>query len=207
MSVLLQQPKSFNPNAILKSEDKKLTIPKFPQNHTKKINNDEEKDTKIAENTIEPIKQLIKLEEKPINNIIINDEKIISFFETHCIDPSKFILSSIDNYLTSLNNIKPLSTDISKTDLIKFQNEYNMFVNTKKSISNNLRDTAKQIDNMNLENFDTFLSNKFGISREIFPCTICNLNSYRSKKALATHQRKCKKDYNDDNDNDNEDYE
>ena len=67
-------------------------------------------------------------------------------------------------------------------------------MNKKKSIINSLRDTAKQIESMDMEHLDSFLCTKFGTIKDTFQCNICNKNSYRNKKALATHQRKCLKD-------------
>lgn len=124
------------------------------------------------------------------------DEKIMQFFDTYCLDPIKFLHLSIENYLISINTAnQPNSSEISKTELIKFQNEYNTFINKKKSLVHSLRENVKQIEAMDLENFDQYLCKKFGTNKEVFPCTICNKNSYRSKKALSTHQRKCKKDF------------
>jgi hypothetical protein len=138
----------------------------------------------------------------PKNSITITDEKIINFFETHFMDPTKFIQNAIDNYQLTTQNVSTNnslespknSSEITKTDLIKFQNEYNTFINQKKTLINAYRETTKQLESMDLECLDSYLCNNFGVKRDIFNCMICNKNSYRSKKALSTHQRKCKKD-------------
>jgi hypothetical protein len=126
--------------------------------------------------------------------IVITDTKIIDFFETRFVDPTRFIQSSIDNFIDSPPDISSEKHDISKLELIRFQNEYNLFLNQKKTIINSLRETAKQIDAIDFENLDAFLCNKSGEKREEFPCLICNVHVYKSKKALSTHQRKCRKD-------------
>jgi hypothetical protein len=147
---------------------------------------------KPTETFIEKIKTEEHIKEK--KTIQITDEKLIKFFEDHFMDPTKFIQSSIDNYLASIALAnQPNSTELSKIDLVKFNNEYNTFLNAKKALANNLRENIKLVDNMEFEHFDLFLCNKFGVKKETFPCTVCNTNSYSSKKALATHQRKCKK--------------
>jgi hypothetical protein len=133
---------------------------------------------------------------KPITNIVINDEKIIAFFENHFMEPTKFILSAIDNYQLSFSNKQPNSTEISNTDLLKIQQEYNKFLNQKKSIISMWRENTKQLEGIEFENLDSVLCEKFGIVRESFTCSICKTNSYRNKKALSVHLRKCKKNEN-----------
>jgi hypothetical protein len=134
--------------------------------------------------------------QKPIKTIVITDEKIIAFFENHFMEPRKFILSAIDNYQLSLSNKQPNSTEISKTDLLKIQQEYNKFLNQKKSIISMWKENTKQLEGIEFENLDSVLCGKFGIVRESFTCSICKTKSYRNKKALSVHQRKCKKKEN-----------
>jgi hypothetical protein len=133
---------------------------------------------------------------KPIKNIVITDEKIVAFFENHFMEPTKFILSAIDNYQLSLSNKQPNSTEISNTDLLKIQQEYNKFLNQKKSIISMWRENTKQLEGIEFENLDSVLCKKFGIVRDSFTCSICKTNSYRNKKALSVHMRKCKKNEN-----------
>jgi hypothetical protein len=133
----------------------------------------------------------------PIKSIVITDEKIISFFETHFMDPTKFILSTIENYQLSISNKQPNSTEISKNDLLKFQQEYNKFLSQKKSIVSQLKENTKQIESIDFDHLDTILCDRFGIVRDTFTCDICKINTYRNKKALSVHQRKCKRDNED----------
>ena len=133
---------------------------------------------------------------KPIKYIMITDEKIVAFFENHFMEPTKFILSAIDNYKLSLSNKQPNSTEISNTELLKIQQEYNKFLNQKKSIISMWRENTKQLEGIEFENLDSVLCEKFGIVRDSFTCSICKTNSYRNKKALSVHMRKCKKNEN-----------
>lgn len=120
--------------------------------------------------------------------VIKVDAEIINFFETNCIDPIKFIKSSIQNYL-------PLShdDDVSKKDWIQFQKEYDIFINKKKSLVHHLRESAKQLDSIDFEYLNTYLCHKTGTIKNSLECVFCN-NFYHNKKALAVHQRKCKKE-------------
>jgi hypothetical protein len=190
MSKLLNQPakpiatteKLIANNNMILNEQEKLKV------------KSEKKENIIIENVKSHFQQEEFIAEKEL--IIKVDEKVMNFFDTYCLDPIKFLHLSIENYLISINTAnQPNSSEISKTELIKFQNEYNTFINKKKTLVHSLRENVKQIEAMDLENFDQYLCKKFGTNKEVFSCTICNKNSYRSKKALSTHQRKCKKDF------------
>jgi hypothetical protein len=123
------------------------------------------------------------------------DDKILQFFESSCLDPIKFIHQCIENHIVNMNlPHQPNVSEITKKELVQFQSEYDLFIEKKKSLVLSMRETSRQLDAIKLENFDAFLSKKFGKEREVFPCTICNLQSYGSKKALSTHQRKCRRE-------------
>jgi len=123
--------------------------------------------------------------------IIITDERIISFFENHFMEPTKFILSAIENYPAA---DKPVVNTFSSNEILKLQHEYNKFLNQKKTIMMTLKENIKRVENIEFNTLDSILCDRFGIVKEEFQCTICKTNSYRNKKALSVHQRKCRKE-------------
>jgi hypothetical protein len=130
--------------------------------------------------------------------VVITDKRVIQYFKDNLYDPTKWItatiLDKIDGKIISANQggSKMLKTE----DLIEFNNEYGIFQTQKEAYITLLKKTYYEhkhiIDNMKLEQMDTYFAKTFDNKKTGIICDICNIKSFPNRKGLSVHQRKCR---------------
>jgi hypothetical protein len=128
------------------------------------------------------------------NEIIIRNENIIEYFNANCIDPEKFIALAIEkNKMIIPSTIHssshpPVAVEFDNS---KFIDEYNSFMNHKKTLSNMLKENTRYLEQIQFEYLDSYYYKKVGKKNDMFLCENCNIHSFKNKKALSVHKRKC----------------
>lgn len=90
------------------------------------------------------------------------------------------------------------STYISNCQLSEINKEYLHFIGQKKQLiemcKKNHKEQLKQIEDFEMPNLTSLLNNIFtNVDHLSFTCNICNNFNAKNKRALITHQNKCKK--------------
>lgn len=165
------------------------------------------------QNTDAPIKLIPK--KKIVVTII--DDRILQYFEKHTwINPERFIERQILDIVMNFQNSgsgagmsggssasstkkqgdeeTPTKTDITEADMKNFYKEYTTFLTEQKNILGMLKDNIRAVENIRFDHIDNVLSRKFDMRKNTMVCNICNTRSFRNLKALSTHQRKCKRE-------------
>ena len=107
------------------------------------------------------------------------------------------IIDHLDAVLQSQQNSKD-STYISTEQLSEINKEYLCFIGQKKQLiemcKKNHKDQLKQIEDFEMPNLTSLLNRIFtNVDHLSFKCNICNKFNAKNKRALVTHQNKCKK--------------
>jgi hypothetical protein len=136
--------------------------------------------------------------------LIITEPEVINYFKiNNLIDPNNFIAMIIDNYNKEKQTINE-TIIISPEDLIKINNDYTIFTNKRNILVETVKEMQHIINKMKLDNIDTFISNNCKTKRKCYVCDICNSFSVLTKKGLSVHKRKCIKDLNESDNDENE---
>lgn len=116
-------------------------------------------------------------------------------------DPSKIriainIIDHLSHTFDSLGDKE--GENISMDELAEINKEYISFINNKKSIIENFKkfykEHLRQLESFELNKLTTLLNSKFSnVEQLCFNCDICNNFTAKNKRALITHQNKCKK--------------
>jgi hypothetical protein len=131
------------------------------------------------------------------NAITITDPKIIEFFNTSVIDPTKFILLAIQNKQLLVENKSTTSnpsekTDISKTEFFKLKQDYIGFKETQSDIRDKINEIIEIIDSQKLPFLEQQLISSRVMHQKMYKCLFCNKKTFATKRALAGHTNRCR---------------
>ena len=108
------------------------------------------------------------------------------------------LIDHLHYHLSELMNKDKIN--ISSDDLQSINKEYLNFIQEKNSMIENFkkfyRDHLKQLESFEMNTLTTLLNTKFSnVEQLTYKCTICNQFVGKTKRALTTHQNKCKKEH------------
>ena len=138
--------------------------------------------------------------------IDIRENNILIYVHEVDYNPTKIkiafdIIDSLDSKLKNLSNENDNGFKINEEIIKDINEEYQKFLNSKLAIIDLMKDfqkkLTKELDFMNFPELGKYLGEKFGTNlqdkNETILCNICNNYNAKTNKALATHQRHCKK--------------
>ena len=129
------------------------------------------------------------------NAITITDPKIIEFFNTSVIDPTKFILLAIENKPLFLDIPTPIiseTIEVTQEDLYKFKLDLVAFKKSQKILKDKIKDIINTVDSQKLPFLENSLKSLELIQTKTFDCPFCNEKSFATKRALAGHTNRCR---------------
>ena len=99
------------------------------------------------------------------------------------------------------NNLTNKDIEISMEELSEVNKEYLNFIGQKKQLienyKKNYKDHLKQLEEFEMNQLTNILNRTFtNVEQLSYPCNICNSYIAKNKRALITHQNKCKKTVN-----------
>ena len=112
------------------------------------------------------------------------------------------LIDHLHYHLSELMNKDKIN--ISSDDLQSINKEYLNFIQQKNVMIENFkkfyRDHLKQLESFEMNTLTTLLNTKFSnVEQLTYKCTICNQFVGKTKRALTTHQNKCKKEHSNSN--------
>jgi hypothetical protein len=140
------------------------------------------------------------------NQIILDDPDIIQFFkENDLLDRNRFISHLIKKYKADESCVKDVSSkiELSKDEIYTLYREHKDFLDHKKTLLNLTREFHRNvqstINSLKFKEINEFYTTHLNLeNNNTFVCDICNVFNVTTKKGLATHQRKCRKNIMDD---------
>lgn len=134
--------------------------------------------------------------------IDIHDGNIIVFIHFANYDESKLrigvnLIDHLDNILKKHKNMNE-DAQISMEQLSEINKEYLTFIGQKKQLIENYKklykDHLKHLEDFEMPQLTQILNSKFtNVEQLTYTCEICGSYSAKNKRALTTHQNKCKK--------------
>jgi hypothetical protein len=134
-------------------------------------------------------------------HIDIHGEQIIVYVHFVNYDDIKIksAVNMIDHLDKVMNDYKNDSGEYIPTQVMEEINkEYKIFVSQKTLLIENIKrshkEQLKQLDEFDMPKLTELLNTKYtNVDQLTYPCTFCNAFSGKNKRALASHQKKCKK--------------
>jgi len=128
---------------------------------------------------------------KPVKTVVLDQEDIVNFYTTHCIDPIAFNRNAIEIYTHNVQKMRN-PFEVTPDEIDKICSEYELFHNKRETLINILKDNIRLLQHLEIPIVDTIVCRKSGKVRQSLLCPNCNKLSFHNKKGLSVHLRKCK---------------